>query len=167
MSGIFVNSIAPVDGRMNNRLQGTAQNLVIEVLIAKCIRMFMRQDKGFLRIATELLAGYALQGGTMGPVDPAKSLHLTDYQDAIKDGAKAVPSLLLGIYCVNAGSGQGLHVPKGNARDFLIPTVSKTISRAVIKFLYGYASKEMQAAFDAFEVMVYRQRNQSNLKGTA
>ena len=165
MSGIFVNnSVMPVDARMDKRLQGTAQNLVVEVIIAKLLRMILRQPKGFLRIAAELLAGYALQGGTMGPFQPAKNFNASSYTDTLQDGAKAVPSLLLGIYCVNAGSGQGLHVPKGGARDLLVPALAKTLSRPVLKMLYGYSSVTMQQAFDAFEVMVYRQHNNSNLK---
>ncbi len=179
LSNGFNNTVLPFDFRVNtstgggfqlgvpsgNLVAGNVQVVLLEVLLAKLIRMGLRMDRVSLgKLVLIHAISLPLTGGIVGFVDPVKPLKTNpDLQTAFMDGAKNVPALFLAQYITNTAV-QGLHTPKISMSDILITAACRIITRPMLKYVYQYAPVQVQDNFDANDEMVGNQQIASRFK---
>ena len=165
VANVFNNAILPFDFRRDKHLiQGAIQLITLEVLVAKIIRKVLGMGgRGFVELAAIHAVSLPFLGGLSGFfAAPANVGGSTQYQ-AVQDGAKGVPAVLLSQYIVNTAI-KGFHVPKVSFKEILVTAASKTLTRPLIVLMYPKLHQSLQDGFRAETNMEQHQNAASNLK---
>ena len=147
---VIDNAIAPVDFRNTGQLIGTAEYVAVEVLVSKMVRTILKmEDRGIGELAAIHVLSIPFLGGAGAPFGPiAPFSGQNSYQQALMDGAKGVPAVLLAQW-VLATSTKGFHLPWFSIKDILVTAGSKAISRPLV---YSIIDK-LPVGVEGFAVM--------------
>ena len=129
---VIDNAIAPVDFRNASQLIGTAEYVAVEVLVSKMVRMILKmENRGIGELAAIHLLSIPFLGGAGAPFGGVAPFGTTSYQQALMDGAKGVPAVLLAQWVI-ATSTKGFHLPWFTIKDILVTLGAKAISRPLV-----------------------------------
>ena len=161
---VFANATAPYNPTSKasgggSTIGGNAQIVAFEVAVSKLIRWFMRwENRSVLNLIAVHSVSQAMLGGFSGFFgDVTYMRELPSNFDALKDGAKGIPGLIVAQYVVNTAA-QGLHFPRMSFRDMLITGASKAITRPLINLAYSNLGATIQGNFHAHDQMVNQQQ---------
>ena len=172
------NTILPFDFRVNkgstalgfgvpsgNLAAGSAQIVIIEVLVSKLIRFGLRMENTSLgKLVLIHALSLPLTGGLVGFVNPQVALkNAPDLSQAVMDGAKGVPAIFVAQYITNTAL-QGFHMPKISMKDILITAAARILTRPLLKYGYQYMPQAVADNFDANDTMVANQNANSRLR---
>ena len=169
---VFDNAISPIDFRGDggvSRVMGSAEYIAIEVLVSKIVRSVLKmENRGIMDLAFIHLLSIPFLGGLSAPFGPITALAQGNqgYTQALTDGAKGIPAVLVAQWII-ATSSKGFHVPWFNMKDVLITAGSKTLSRPIVRALWGILGQlSAQQGFDVIDALVNRQVAVSSIRRT-
>ena len=165
VENVFNNTILPFDFRRDGALiQGSIQLIVIEVLVAKIIRKVLGMGgRGFVELAAIHAVSLPFLGGLAGMFAAPVNVGGSNQYQAVQDGAKGIPAVLLSQYIVNTAT-KGFHIPKVSFKEILVTGASKTLTRPLIVLMYPKLHESLQNGFRAETNMEQAQNAASNLK---
>ena len=165
VSNVVWNLSEPFIGSAAGQLQGTLQHIVTEVAVSKTLRYLLRwENRGFLELAMVHTISQPFLGALFFG-EQIKSLNsVPGNVDAIFDGAKQTPAVLIAAYILKTGQ-KGLHLPWFTLKDLSVTVVSKMISRLVEANIYSSLSVPMQQAAVAHDGMIAVQQHNSRFVG--
>ena len=165
-ANIFNNAIVPIDIRKNGQLLGTAEYVAIEVAVSKIVRNVLRMEN---RNITELAAVHILSipflGGAGAPFGQVQGVgNGPSYTQALKDGAKGVPAVLLAQWVFNTAY-KGFHLPWFSVKDIAITAGAKALSRPIVLALWPIlGSLSARQGFEVIDALVNRQVAASSIR---
>ena len=164
LKNVFNNSIAPVDFRKEKQLIGTVEYVAVEVLVSKVVRSVLgMENRSIAELGFIHLLSIPFMGGLGAPFGQSRAVQNTaGYGQAIADGAKGVPGVLVAQWILNTAY-KGFHFPWFTLKDLLITAGSKTISRPLVYSVYAKLPNDMAAGFAVMDALYQNQVNQSNL----
>ena len=161
---VFNNAILPFDVRKVDLVAGSAQLVLVEVLVSKIIRKILGMgNRGFAELAAIHAVSLPFLGGLSGFFAANKAISGQGYGSAFQDGAKGVPAVFLSQYLINTAA-RGMHLPKVSFKEVLVTAASKTLTRPLIVLAYPKLHKSLQANFRSVNRMEQMQNHNSNLK---
>ena len=166
---VFDNAISPIDIRGEggvSRVMGSAEFIAIEVLVSKIVRSVLKmENRGILDLAFIHLLSIPFLGGLGAPFGAVQALSNSGqgYTQALKDGAKGIPAVLLAQWII-ATSSKGFHVPWFSMKDLFITAGSKSISRPLAFSVYDKIGG-LADPLAVIDELVQRQAAASNLAG--
>ena len=161
---VFNNAILPFDVRKVSLVAGSAQLVLVEVIVSKVIRKILGMgSRGFAELAAIHAVSLPFLGGLSGFFESNKAISGQTYGSAFQDGAKGVPAVLLSQYLINTAA-RGMHVPSFSFKEVLVTAASKTLTRPLIVLAYPKLHKSLQSNFRAVNRMEQMQNQNSNLK---
>ena len=161
---VFNNAILPFDVRKYDLVLGSAQLVVIEVIVSKLIRKILGMGgRGFAELAAVHAVSLPFLGGFSGFFEGNNQVGGSSQMNAFQDGAKGVPAVFMAQYVVNVAA-KGIHVPKFSFKEMLVTAASKTLSRPLIVLMYPKLHKALQNNFRQVNRMEQLQNANSNLK---
>lgn len=161
---VFNNAILPFDVRKYDLVLGSAQLVVIEVVVSKLIRKILGMGgRGFAELAAVHAVSLPFLGGFSGFFEGNNQVSGSSQMNAFQDGAKGVPAVFMAQYVVNVAA-KGIHVPKFSFKEMLVTAASKTLSRPLIVLMYPKLHKALQNNFRQVNRMEQLQNANSNLK---
>ena len=161
---VFGNATAPYNPSSTgagggSTIAGNAQIVALEVAVSKLIRWAMRlENKSILNLIAVHSVSQAFLGGFSSFFGDVTYMREgpTSVQ-AVKDGAKGIPGLLVAQYVVNTAN-SGLHFPRMSFKDMLITGASKALTRPLINLAYSSLGQTIAANFHAHDQMVNEQQ---------
>ena len=112
VKNVFNNAVAAVDFRKEKQLVGTVEYVAVEVLVSKIVRSVLgMENRSIAELGFIHLLSIPFMGGAGAPFGNVVAVQNTDgYFQAIKDGAKGVPAVLVAQWILNTAY-KGFHFP--------------------------------------------------------
>ena len=125
VTNVLSNTVLPFDIRKPKLLIGSAQLILMEVLVAKVIRKILQMpNRGFGELALIHAVSLPLLGGFSGFFDPNSNIQTSSAKDSFRDGAKGIPGVFAAQYITNVGA-KGLHIPSVSFKEVLVTAASR------------------------------------------
>ena len=143
---------------------GVLQYVVLEVLVSRVFRYFLKQPKSwgddfFIHlISIPFLGGLSAWSGEMQAFDE-------DFMPLLLDGAKGIPAVFAAQYVVQSFE-LGPSLPVFTLKDVLITAASKAITRPIAGFLFQKVMPEsIQEQWRDVDTYITKQTERSSIKG--
>jgi len=165
VSNVVYNLSEPFIGKATGQLQGTLQHIVTEVAVSKTLRWLLGWEKrGFIELAMVHTISQPFLGALFFGEDIKSLSSAPGNGQAIFDGAKQTPAVLIAAYILKTGQ-KGLHLPWFTLRDLGVTIASKMASRLVENNIYSSLTPGMQRATTAHDNMIAVQKHASRFVG--
>ena len=152
------NTVEPVNFQNEGQVQGTISHIVAEVLFSKLLRRILKMEqRGFLELGVLHLLSQPFLGGVFFGEDP-KNIDSTKFTEALFDGAKQTPAVLIAGVIVSTGQ-KGFGLPSFTIRDILITLAGKIGTRVLVTQLFGYMPEFLQKGFRQHDSLIRAQKN--------
>ena len=161
---IFWNIIEPFNG--GKQFQGTAQYVIMEVLVGQLIRTIMGVPRNWLQSTEVHTYSVPLIGSTIiGDVleGPAEKGEKGNIGRSIKEGFKASPGAILAYFAQHFRA-NGLSIPPIMHKEFLALILGKLTSRLLKEYLNSSLPTDLQDANRVLVALMNRQREVARSK---
>ena len=156
------NLVQPVFG--TDRIGGAITHVTAEVVVAKIIRQFINAPpRSWSNLAFIHLISLPFLGGPVGFLNPNKAITSSKFNEALMDGAKGIPGVLLAQYVVSTAD-LGFHVPSANLRDLMVMAAAKILTRPLLAMTSGFWPETLKGQMTVFNKIIANQVTNSNLK---